>query len=43
MTFVSSMEALIPGSRLRSEISILRGESAGFAGEEGILLEDKIG
>ena len=33
LTFVSSMDAEIPGSRLRSEMDIRRGESAGLDGD----------
>ena len=34
VTFVSSIEALTPGSRFRSEIDIRLGESSGFVGDE---------
>ena len=39
VTPVSSMDALIPGSRLRSEIDIARGESAARIGEEAAVLK----
>lgn len=43
VTLVSSMEALIPGSSLRSEIDIRLGESDGRVGEDGAWLDDNTG
>lgn len=40
---VSSIDALMPGSKLRSEIDIRLGESAGRLGDEGALSGDKLG
>lgn len=37
------MEALIPGSSLRSEIDIRLGESDGRVGEDGAWLDDNTG